>query len=133
MAGAHPHTLPTCADAACGVPEHHGLSANERGATRTTREGGEIRRSASEPNEEKESGWTADPGEEERDEETRGKEDTEARTPDWRIWGPGERFHCDWRNTDKEDHEGDQNNAATREAERNSPPRFWRSMADPGV
>ncbi|KAJ1171151.1 hypothetical protein NDU88_003022 [Pleurodeles waltl] len=98
------------------------------------REGGDIRRSASGPKREKESGKKVsrekesrekvDQGEEEREDGTRGQEDTEARTPDRRIWGPGERFHHDWWNPDKEDREGDRNNAATWEAERSSPPRL---------
>ncbi|KAJ1118039.1 hypothetical protein NDU88_006234 [Pleurodeles waltl] len=37
------------------------------------------------------------------------------------------------REPDEEDRERDQNNAATWEAERSSPPRFWRSVANPGV
>ncbi|KAJ1135723.1 hypothetical protein NDU88_002158 [Pleurodeles waltl] len=133
LAGTRPHTPPTCAVTACGVPEHHGISTNERGATGTTQEDGKIRRSASGLNGKKESGVKADQGEEERDGGTRDQEDTEARTPDRRIWGTGGKFLRDRRNKDDEDHEGDWNNAATWEAERNNPPRFWRSVADPGV
>ncbi|KAJ1157608.1 hypothetical protein NDU88_010313 [Pleurodeles waltl] len=43
-------------DPASGVPEHQGLSANEKGTTWTTREGGDLKRSASGPTREKESG-----------------------------------------------------------------------------
>ncbi|KAJ1157380.1 hypothetical protein NDU88_010093 [Pleurodeles waltl] len=96
-------------------------------------EGGEIRRTPSGPQGEEESGEKVIQEEGERDGGARDREDTEERTTDQRIWMTGERFDLDRGITDDEANEGDWNNAATREAERNSPPRFWRSMANPGV
>ncbi|KAJ1107341.1 hypothetical protein NDU88_004733 [Pleurodeles waltl] len=103
------------------------------GAARTTREGGEIRRSATGPEGEKESGEKADLEEEERDVGSRDREDTNERTPDRRTWETGERLALERGIKDDEATEGAWSNMASWEAERNSPPRFWRSVADPGV
>ncbi|KAJ1184910.1 hypothetical protein NDU88_001707 [Pleurodeles waltl] len=65
-AGTDPHTKPTCADAACGVQEHHGAGTNEGRASGMTRKGGVTKRLA-----------PAERGKEESDEEGDGDEERE--------------------------------------------------------
>ncbi|KAJ1103829.1 hypothetical protein NDU88_001250 [Pleurodeles waltl] len=73
-----PHTLPTCAVAASGVPEQQGLSTNVSCTPWTTREGGTFKRSAEKESERKEwkqeSGESAEDGEKERDNRVSGQE-----------------------------------------------------------
>ncbi|KAJ1083757.1 hypothetical protein NDU88_003912 [Pleurodeles waltl] len=89
-----------------------------------------MTKSASGPQDEKEVGELTIPTEEEQDGETTDQEDTGERNPGWEIWEIGEWFALDQGLKDNRAAEGDGGNAATREAERNIPPHFWRSMAD---
>ncbi|KAJ1117818.1 hypothetical protein NDU88_006014 [Pleurodeles waltl] len=76
-AGTNPHTKPTCADAACGVQEHHWAGTNEGRVSGTTREGGGTKSSVS-----------AEQGGKENDEEERDGDEEEERAQ--RIAEPGE-------------------------------------------
>ncbi|KAJ1104899.1 hypothetical protein NDU88_002307 [Pleurodeles waltl] len=125
LARTRPHTLPTCAAAACSVPEHLRTTTNGRSEARSTLEGGGTRRVVSGPQEEKESGEKAIEEEEERDGGEKDREDTVERTPVRRTGETGQWFVPDRGIEDAEAAEGDRNNAATWEAERNSLPRSW--------
>ncbi|KAJ1204228.1 hypothetical protein NDU88_008009 [Pleurodeles waltl] len=133
LAGNRPHTPPTCAVAACGVPEHQGTTTNGRGEAGPTREGGGTKRSASGPQKGKESGEEQIEEEEERDGGVRDCKDNVERTPGRRTVETREWFVPERGIEDGEAADGDWNNAATWEAERKSLPRFWRSVAYPGV
>ncbi|KAJ1082879.1 hypothetical protein NDU88_003042 [Pleurodeles waltl] len=69
-----PHPLLTWAAAAGGVSEHHGTNTNGKGEVGPTREGGGTKRSASEPQKEKESGEKEIEEDEKRDEEVGDRE-----------------------------------------------------------
>ncbi|KAJ1188927.1 hypothetical protein NDU88_005683 [Pleurodeles waltl] len=90
LAGTRLQTLPTCAVAASGEPEHQGLSANESGTSWTAREGRILKSSAEKESGkkelEKESGESVEYGEEEREDGVRGQEATETGT---QIGGSG--------------------------------------------
>ncbi|KAJ1127069.1 hypothetical protein NDU88_005475 [Pleurodeles waltl] len=129
LAETRPHTLPTSAVAASGVPEQQGLSAKESGSSWTTREGGILKRSAEKESErkewKKESGESVEDGEEEWDDRASSQEATETGTPIGVSLRPAESDPGGARR--RPECHGD------REAERSSLPRFWRSVAISGV
>ncbi|KAJ1140470.1 hypothetical protein NDU88_006822 [Pleurodeles waltl] len=92
-----------------------------------------MKKSASGPEDEEELGEEANPNEEEQDGETTDREVTKERNPGRKIWETGARFALDRGLKDYGAAEGDGRNAATREAERNIPSCFWRSVADSGI
>ncbi|KAJ1115488.1 hypothetical protein NDU88_003712 [Pleurodeles waltl] len=138
LAGTRPHTRPTCAAAACGVPEHHGAATNVRGDAGSTWEGGGTRRSPSTPqgekeNEEEKNGEERVAEEEERDRGVRKREDNMESIQGRRTLETGECFFPNWETEIDEAVDGGRNTVATWEAERKILPRFWRSVAYPGV
>ncbi|KAJ1207967.1 hypothetical protein NDU88_003357 [Pleurodeles waltl] len=133
LAGTRSHTRPTCAIAAGDVPEHYETATNGRGDAGSRRDGRGLRRAASAPQGEKENGKERVDEEEKRDGGVRERKDDVERSPGQWTLETGEWLFPDRGIEDDVAADGDRNNATTWEAELKILPRFWRSVAYPGV